>query len=76
MKSGILMLNVSLLIGMLFCIVLASIGIIIDGMIWRYSNRIFKEQLPKKIDPTAAKCANDAAYIEGWNDCLAKINQE
>lgn len=76
MTGGIAVFDMGVLVGILFCIALAACGIIIDRLVRRYGRYISKELLPEKIDPTAARCADDAAYIEGWNDCLAKIKQE
>lgn len=29
--------------------------------------------VPERIDPRQAKNSNEAAYIEGWNECINKI---
>lgn len=73
MTGGIAVFDAGVLVGISLCIALAACSIAIDWLMRRYGRYISKELLPAKIDPTAARCADDAAYIEGWNDCLDVI---
>ena len=44
----------------------------VEQMLEHYKNKL-QAALPERIDPRQAKSSNEAAYIEGWNECINKI---